>query len=186
LCELRRTARGALGGKTIGTNHPGVGVGITAENQARRVVHALGVEGMLTPGREQAVLEDGSRLLTASPGVGPVIASTIQYETGDIGRFESVGRYVASCRLVKAEKSSNQRLKGQGLRKNDNLYLSWAFHEAAHFAVRFQPDARNWYQRKRSKACALVGIRALAHRLARAAYFMMGDQAPYQPSRLSG
>ena len=39
---------------------------------------------------EQAVLEDGYRLLTTIPGVGPVIASTIQYETGDIGRFESV------------------------------------------------------------------------------------------------
>jgi transposase len=135
---------------------------------------------------EQAVVEDAYRLLTTIPGVGPVIASTIQYETGDIGRFESVGRYVSYCRLVKAEKSSNQRLKGQGLRKNGNRYLSWAFHEAAHFAVRFQPDARRWYQRKRSKTCALVAIRALAHKLARAAFYMMRDQTPYQPSRLFG
>jgi len=135
---------------------------------------------------EHAVLDDSYRLLTSIKGIGPTLASTIQYETGDISRFPAVGNYVSYCRLVKAEKSSNQRLKGHGLRKNGNRYLSWAFHEAAHFAVRFQPGARRWYERKRSKTCALVAIRALAHKLARAAYFMMRDQVPYQPSRLFG
>ena len=135
---------------------------------------------------EQAVLEDSYRRLTSIPGIGPVLASTIQYETGDIGRFPSVGNYVSYCRLVKAERNSNQRVKGQGLRKNGNPYLSWAFHEAAHFAVRFQPKARRWYEKKRSKTCPLVAIRALAHKLARAAYFMMRDQVPYEPKRLFG
>ena len=81
---------------------------------------------------------------------------------------------------------SNQRVKGSGLRKNGNPYLSWAFHEAAHFAVRFQPDAKRWYEKKRSKTCPLVAIRALAHKLARAVYFMMRDQMPYEPKRLFG
>ena len=82
-------------------------------------------------------------MLTTIPGIGPVIASTIQYETGDIERFATVGNYVSYCRLVRAERNSNRRTKGQGLRKNGNRYLSWAYHEAAHFAVRFQPKARN-------------------------------------------
>jgi len=135
---------------------------------------------------EQAKLKDGYRVLTTIPGVGPVLAATIQYETGDLGRFATVGHYVSYCRLVKAERSSNQRIKGQGLRKNGNPYLSWAFHEAAHFAVRFQPQARRWYEKKRARTCALVAIRALAHKLARAAYFMMRDQVPYAPARLFG
>ena len=135
---------------------------------------------------ERAVLEDSYRGLTSIKGVGPILASTIQYETGDISRFPAVGNYVSYCRLVKAERKSNQRVKGQGLRKNGNPYLSWAFHEAAHFAVRFQPEARRWYERKRSKTCALVAIRALAHKLARAAFFMMRDQVPYDPKRLFG
>jgi transposase len=135
---------------------------------------------------EQAKLKDGYRILTTIPGVGPVLAATMQYETGDLGRFATVGHYVSYCRLVKAERSSNQRIKGQGLRKNGNPYLSWAFHEAAHFAVRFQPQARRWYERKRAQTCALVAIRALAHKLARAAYFMMRDQVPYAPTRLFG
>jgi len=135
---------------------------------------------------QQAKLEERYRILTTIPGVGPVLASTIQYETGDLSRFATVGNYVSYCRLVKAERNSNQRLKGQGLRKNGNPYLSWAFHEAAHFAVRYQPQGRRWYEKKRAKTCALVAIRALAHKLARAAYFMMRDQVPYAPARLFG
>ncbi len=136
--------------------------------------------------QKHAVLEDGYRILISIKGIGPVLASTIQYETGDIGRFPAVGNYVSYCRLVRAERNSNNRVKGQGLRKNGNAYLSWAFHEAAHFAVRFQPDAKRWYEKKRSKTCPLVAIRALAHKLARAAYFMMRDQVPYEPKRLFG
>ncbi|MCH7666019.1 MAG: IS110 family transposase [Acidobacteria bacterium] len=136
--------------------------------------------------QKHAVLEDSYRILISIKGIGPVLASTIQYETGDIGRFQAVGNYVSYCRLVKAERNSNHRVKGQGLRKNGNPYLSWAFHEAAHFAVRFQPDAKRWYEKKRSKTCPLVAIRALAHKLARAAYFMMRDQVPYEPKRLFG
>lgn len=135
---------------------------------------------------KQAVVEDAYRILTTIPGVGPVLASTIQYESGDIGRFATVGNYVSYCRLVKAERHSNNRIKGHGLRKNGNPYLSWAYHEAAHFAVRFQPGARRWYDKKRSKTCALLAIRALAHKLARAAYFMMREQVPYEPKRLFG
>ena len=133
---------------------------------------------------EQATHNDSHRLLTTIPGVGPIIALTIEYETGDIGRFPSVGNYVSYCRLVRAARHSNQRVKGQGLRKNGNRYLSWAYHEAAHFALRFQPKARRWHERKRSRTCPLVAIRALAHKLARAAYFMMRDQVPSQPARL--
>ena len=135
---------------------------------------------------KQAVLEDTYRTLTTIPGIGPVLASTIQYESGEIGRFATVGNYVSYCRLVKAARYSNQQIKGHGLRKNGNPYLSWAYHEAAHFAVRFQPDARRWYEKKRSKTCALLAIRALAHKLARAAYFMMRDQVPYDSQRLFG
>lgn len=135
---------------------------------------------------EQAKPNGSYRMLTTIPGVGPVIASTIQYETGDIERFATVGNYVSYCRLVRAQRNTNQRSKGQGLRKNGNRYLSWAYHEAAHFAVRFQPRARGWYERKRSRTCPLVAIRALAHKLARAAYFMMRDQVPYEPARLFG
>ena len=135
---------------------------------------------------EQAAHEDTYEILTSIPGVGPILASTIQYETGDISRFPNAGNYASYCRLVQSQRRSNQRVKGKGLRKNGNAYLSWAFHEAAHFAVRFQPSARRWYDRKQSKTSRIIAIRAVAHKLARAVYFMMRDRVPYEPSLVFG
>jgi transposase len=116
--------------------------------------------------------------------VGPILALTIMLETGDIGRFAQVGDYASYCRLVKAEKLSNGKRKGAGNRRCGNKYLSWAYSEAAHFAVRWQPEARRFYERKQAKTNGIVAIRALAHKLARAAYYMLREQKPFEVSRL--
>ena len=140
---------------------------------------------------EQAVLVHANlqprfRVLKSIGGVGQTLALTIMYEAGEIERFASVGNFVSYCRLVQSQRRSNDKKKGQGNRKNGNPYLSWAFSEAAAFALRFQPLARRFYDRKLSKTCHPVAIRALAHKLARASYFMLRDQTLYQPERLFG
>lgn len=112
-------------------------------------------------------------------GVGDVLASTIMLETGDIGRFPSVGHYASYCRCVKSTRMSNNKKKGSGNAKSGNRYLSWAFSEAAHFAVRFDDRARRFYQRKKAKTNGIVAIRAVAHKLARASYCMLRDQREY-------
>jgi hypothetical protein len=81
---------------------------------------------------------------------------------------------------------SNGRRKGQGNRKNGNRYLSWAYSEAAICAARFQPAARRYLERKAAKSHKMVALRALAHKLARAVYFMLRDQAHYDPKLLFG
>jgi transposase len=77
-------------------------------------------------------------------------------------------------------------VKGQGNAKNGNKYLSWAFSEAAHFAVQFQPAAKKYLARKTKKTNALIAIRALAHKLSRAVYYMLRDQVPYDEQKLFG
>jgi transposase len=129
-------------------------------------------------------LDPGFEVLTTIKGVGPILALTIMLETGDIGRFAQVGDYASYCRLVKAEKLSNGKRKGAGNRRCGNKYLSWAYSEAAHFAVRWQPEARRFYERKQAKTNGIVAIRALAHKLARAAYYMLREQKPFEVSRL--
>jgi transposase len=47
--------------------------------------------------------------------------------------------------------------------KNGNKYLAWAFVEAAHFAIRFYPEAKRFYDRKAAKTNNIVAIKALAH-----------------------
>jgi transposase len=51
-----------------------------------------------------------------------------------------------------SQKLSNGRRKGSGNTKNGNKYLSWAFVEAANFAIRFSPKVRSFYQRKKAKS----------------------------------
>ena len=124
------------------------------------------------------------RLLRTVGGIGQALGLTILLETGDISRFRSVGNYVSYGRLVPTEKRSNQRKKGEANRRNGNPYLSWAFSEAAEFARRFQPEARRFFERKRSRTNEIVAYRALAHKLARACYFILRDRVPYNPALL--
>jgi transposase len=115
-----------------------------------------------------------------------VLGLTIMLETGDIHRFPNVGDYSSYCRLVKAERLSNGKKKGAGNAKAGNKYLSWAFSEAAHFCVRYEPAAKRFYERKRQKINGIVAIRATAHKLARASYYMLKDQTPFDAKRLFG
>jgi transposase len=124
--------------------------------------------------------------LVTMPGVGEILGLTITLETGDIGRFIRVGAYASYCRKVPVSWTSNNKNKGRGNKKNGNKYLSWAFAEAAELARRFDPTVRAWYNRKAAKTNMMVARTALAHKLARAAYHMMKEEAPFDQKRLFG
>lgn len=113
-------------------------------------------------------------------GIGQTLGLTIMLETGDIGRFASVGRFASYCRCVGSQRLSNGKRKGQGNPKNGNTYLAWAFVEAAHFAIRFNPEVRRFYQRKQAKTKEIVALKAVAHKLARACYYILRDQVPFE------
>ncbi len=123
-------------------------------------------------------------ILTSMTGVGPILGTTILLETGEISRFKQVGHYASYCRCVKSEKTSNGKKKGEGNAKSGNKYLSWAFSEAAHFAVRYEPLAKRFYDRKRRRTHGIVAIRSVAHKLARAAYYMLKEQTRFDATRL--
>jgi transposase len=134
----------------------------------------------------RARLRDEFAPLQTVWGVGKVLALTIMYEVGDIARFSKVGNFASYCRLVKTARLSAGKSKGTGNRKNGNPYLSWAFSEAAHFAVRHHEVARRYFQRKRSKTNGIVAIRAVAHKLARASYYVVRDQVDFDPAKTFG
>lgn len=121
--------------------------------------------------------------LKSVPGVGEILSATITLETFDIKRFVRVNDYASYSRCVKSSRYSNDKKKGEGNRKNGNKYLSWAFHEAAHHAVRYYLPIKSFYEKKRSKTNGIVAIRAVAHKLARAAYWVMKDQKPFKMER---
>jgi len=124
--------------------------------------------------------------LVSLPGVGKILGTTILLETGSISRFPAVGNYVSYCRKAETVWISSERVKGRGNRKNGNRYLAWAFSEAAEHARRFDTASRNFYNRKLKERNSPVAHNALANKLARAAYYIMRDQVPYEEGKLFG
>ena len=108
----------------------------------------------------------------------------IMMEAGDMGWFKKVGNYCSYCRCVKSERISNGKKKGVGNKKNGNKYLSWAYVEVANYCIRYNVQAEKFYQRKKAKSNGVVAIKALSNKLARASYYMMRDQVPFDSQML--
>ena len=132
-----------------------------------------------TPSYEQLLTVDG---------IGTILAQTIALETGQIGRFPTVGDYASYCRCVNSTKLSNGKRKGQGNVKNGHLYLGWAYMEAAQFAIRLNPQAQRFYQRKLAKSTTNTGLarKSVAHKLSRACYDIMRDLVPFEATKAFG
>jgi transposase len=134
--------------------------------------------------KKRAKLRPEFRQLLTVIGIGDVLSLTIALETGDIRRFPDAGKYSSYCRAIASKRLSNKKKKGEGNSKNGNKYLAWAFVEAAAFAIRYNDLARRFYQRKAAKTKPVVARKALANKLARACYYIMRDNVPFDNERL--
>jgi transposase len=144
---------------------------------------SLQIDTLETRLREKVHLRTEYRVLNTAPGIGDILATTIMLETGTVDRFAAVGNFSSYCRCVDSVHTSNNKKKGEGNRKNGNKYLAWAFIEAANFALRFCPEAKRFYERKKAKTNGIVAIKALAHKLARACYHMLREHKPFDVKR---
>lgn len=153
-----------------------------AVESTRRVVVCLDeeVRGLEREVQRQIRPDPMYGLLKSVAGVGNILAPTIRLETGDIERFPSAGHYVSYCRGVGSRHLTNGKVKGRGNTKNGNRYLSWAWLEAAHFATRYYPPIRRFYERKQARTHRLVALKAVAHKLARAGYYVQRDRVPFE------
>jgi transposase len=107
-------------------------------------------------------------------------------ETGDLKRFKGVGNYASYCRRVKSMRISNEKRKGANNRKNGNVYLAWAYGEAAMQAIRNNPTIKRYYERKRAKTDAPRAMNAVGHKLARAFFHVMRDGTAFDTERAFG
>lgn len=192
---VRRSTGGRVTGATIKHWDPQEMAELAVDNDVSRAIAANLRVGQcldaeikslerLVLGRTK--LEPNFALLKTVPGIGDTLALTIMLEVGEIARFKSVGRFASYCRRVSSQRLSNGKKKGRGNAKNGNKYLSWAFIEAANFAIRYSPEARRYYDRKQSGSHRMVALGAVAHKLARASYYMMRDQVPFAAAKVFG
>ena len=131
-----------------------------------------------------AKLKDEYKLLMTAPGIHKVLALTIMYETGPIERFRKVGNYASYCRCVGSKRISNEKVKGKGNRRNGNKHLSRAYVEAAHHAMWHYEYVQRYYQKKIFKTNTLVARKTIAHKLARACYYIIRDQTAFDSTRV--
>ena len=140
---------------------------------------------------EKAVLRCARQLpyypkLKTLPGVGIVLGLTITMEVGQISRFAGAGNFASYCRAVDSKRTSNEKNKGQNNRKCGNKYLSWAFVEAANFAKRYDASCRRWFDRKAARTSTVLATKALACKLAKAAWHVMAKDVDYDEQRVFG
>jgi len=138
---------------------------------------------------EKAVLACARELpsygrLHTLPGVGVILAMTITMEAGDMKRFPSPGDFASYCRTVDSQRLSNGKKKGDNNQKCGNRYLAWAFVEAANFAQRYDEPCRKWFDRKAAKTGTVVATKALACKLAKAAWHVATQAVDYDARRM--
>lgn len=164
----------------------GFGPDVTLALEANRAVSETlqqQIEALEKRLQARVKLRPEYRLLKTVPGIGETLATTIMLETGTVARFARVGNFSSYCRCVDSRHESNGKKKGEGNTKNGNKYLAWAFVEAANFALRYCPEAKRFYERKKRSTNGIVAIKALAHKFARACYHMLREQTPFDVRR---
>ena len=135
---------------------------------------------------ERVRLRQQFKNLKTVNGIGDILGLTIMLEVGEIGRFATVGNFASYARCVNSTRLSNGKKKGTGNTKNGNRYLGWAFMEAAGFAFRYDETIKRYYQRKLAKAHVMVARKAVAHKLARACYYILRDQTVFDVNKAFG
>ncbi len=81
--------------------------------------------------------------------------------------------FASYCRLVTCAKESDGKHYGYSGAKIGNAHLKWAFSEAAVLCLRRNPAAQQYVARLAQKHGKPKALTILAHKLARAVYFML-------------
>ena len=125
---------------------------------------------------EAAQHNPNARLLMTQPGVGPITALAFVLTIGDVGRFPR-GKQVASyLGLIPREHSSAGRQKLGAITKQGNRMMRMLLVEAAHQAVRYDPEFRKQYWHRCHSMPKNVAQVAAARRLAVRLYWMLRTQ----------
>jgi hypothetical protein len=112
-------------------------------------------------------------LLQTVPGIGKILSLVLLDEIHDIRRFPSVPDFASYGRLVKCSKESAGKRLGTSGNKIGNAHLKWAFSEAATLFLRNTPHGQKLLARLEKKHDKGKALSILAHKLARAVYFML-------------
>jgi transposase len=122
-------------------------------------------------------------LLQTVPGIGKILSLVLLYEIHDIDRFPRVQDFVSYCRLVKCAKESAGKRLGTSGKKIGNAHLKWAFSEAAALFLRNNEPGQKYLTRLEKRHDKGKALTILAHKLARAVYYMLKRKTAFDMNR---
>lgn len=128
---------------------------------------------------------DAFHCLRTIPGAGKVLALTILYEIHNVKRFDRVQQFASYARLVKCAKESAGKKQGTSGAKMGNVHLEWAFSEAAVLFVRHCAEGKALLARLEKRHGKGKALSILAHKLGRAAYFMLAREKAFDLQRFA-
>jgi transposase len=112
-------------------------------------------------------------LLMTHPGVGPVTALAFVLTLGDVRRFRRARQVASYLGLIPCEDSSAGKQRLGHITKQGNPLLRFLLVEAAHVAVRYDPELKRCYFRILHKHHPGVAKVAVARKLALRLYWML-------------
>jgi len=123
--------------------------------------------------------------LRSLPGVGVILAATMQLEIGDLARFASAEHLAAYAGTTPRVHASGGHTRYGRTRADVNRYLKWAFAEAANSvavnSTRYpERHASELYQRLRERKGHSRAVGAVARHLAEAAFHVLSRQQDYR------
>jgi transposase len=118
-------------------------------------------------------------LLQPVPGIGKILSLVLLYEIHDLDRFPRVQDFASYGRLVKWAKESGGKRLGTSGNKIGNAHLKWAFSEAATLFLRGNEPGQKYLARLEKKHDKGKALSMLAHKLARAVYYMLKRQTAF-------
>jgi transposase len=127
--------------------------------------------------------------LMTLPGVGVILAATIQLEIGDVGRFPSAEHLASYAGTTPRVHSSGDRTRYGRTRPDVNRYLKWAFAEAANsVAVNHtrcpERHVSRLYRHLRERKGHSRAVGAVARHLAEAVFHVLSRQQAYRDPTL--
>jgi transposase len=144
-----------------------------------------------TEARLKAMMEQTpeAALLDTMPRVGPILSMVMALEIGQVERFPDAAHLASYSGLVPRVISSGGHTRMGGVSREANVYLKWAFVEAANLIAMSQKPlagthAVRLYQRVKKRKGHQKAVVAVGRHLAEAAYWILTKREPYrEPAR---